>query len=190
MAAKPKPCDVDLSHLLPIHLQPKQRQTCELIEATGPNVPTVIGFGGSRGGSKSGSIRRIILKRRLENDCTDGVILRRVLGDLRDNHIREMFRDYPSLLPLYHVQQTEIHLPNDSRILFRYAETEDDIKRKFWGPGYYDIFVDQAEQFTGGELRTLGMAVRHPGAPQNAPKLGLFFNPGGIGFDYLRRVFW
>lgn len=190
MPSKPKPESVDISSIYPIAFQPKQRQLLEMVEATGIDVPTTIGFGGPRGGGKSGAARRAMLKRRLDNPMTDGVILRRVLQDLRDNQIYQMWKDFPVLEDLFHGQTTELRLANGSKIMFRYAETTDDVKRKFWGPEYFDIFVDQAEQFTEEELRMIALAARNPDAATNAPKTVLFLNPGGIGSQYLRRVFW
>jgi phage terminase large subunit len=188
MPAKSKERSID--RILPIHFQPKQNELRQMVKATGFDAPTILGFGGPRGGGKSGGARRVMVERRLEMPGTDGVILRRVLQDLRDNQIYQFWKEWPELEDYYHGQTTEIRFPNDSKIMFRYAETLDDVKRKFWGPEYYDIFVDQAEQFTEEELRMIALAARHPNAPTNDPKTVFFINPGGVGAQYLRRVLW
>ena len=45
-----------------VHLQPKQELLYDLITATGPDVPTIIGGGGAKGGGKSRGTRSIILQ--------------------------------------------------------------------------------------------------------------------------------
>lgn len=192
MPAKPKPSYVNLDHLLPIHLQPKQQHLYEMLEATGMQVPTVIGWGGSKGGGKSAGIRRLMLSRRLAHPGTVGVIVRRVFEDIKDNHIEPFFRDFPSLQQLYKTVPKDLTLPNDSVIQFRFAETMDDVVRKFNGKEYYDVMVDQAEQFIAGELRMLTLAARWPGVEPGSAKISLYFNPGpgAVGLGELRRIFF
>lgn len=170
-------------------LQPKQLELARLIHATGQDVPTWIAYGGSRGGGKSAAIRRIMLERRARYPGTVGLIVRRVFDDVKKNHIDPFFRDYPGL-KRYYTERNGITLPNGSTIVFGYAETAAEVSRKFWGPEFFDIFVDQAEQFSGEELLTIKTANRWPNVAPGTCKLGLFFNPGGVGTEFLRRVFW
>lgn len=115
------------------------------------------------------------------------MILRRVWDDVLKNHVEKFKQDFPELAPLY--ANKEITLPNGSKIIFMAAETEADVERKFFGPEYMDIFVDQAEQFSEKELRLIKMAARWPGMGENACKLGLFYNPGGVSMSFLKRIF-
>lgn len=150
------------------------------------------GYGGSRGAAKSGYIRRGMLRRRLEYPGTAGQILRRVWDDVQKNHVDKFFEEFPGLLPYYHVQGHVVTIPTNglpSRLYFDSAETETDVKRKAYGPEYMDIFVDQAEQFTEKELKLLKTSCRWPNTPEHRCKFGLFFNPGGPGAAFLRRVF-
>jgi hypothetical protein len=168
---------------LQIVLQPKQvllRRLCD-----GP--ATWLGYGGSRGGGKSGAIRRIMLLRREKYPETNGVILRRVWDDVLKNHVEKFRSEFPDLAPLY--ANKEVTLPNRSKIMFMAAETPADVERKFFGPEYMDIFVDQGEQFSENELRQIKMSCRWPGQPANACKLGVFYNPGGVSMSFLKRVF-
>src|SRR5208337_2371345 len=75
-----------------------------------------------------------------------------------------------------------------SEIHFNYAESLEDVIRRFRSANYYDIFVDQAEQFSEDELREMRQAVRWPKVPQGTCKLVLSFNMGG-NIDFLRRIF-
>lgn len=173
-------------------LQPKQLELAKFAQASGRDAATVIGYGGALGGGKSGAARRIMIERRYKNPGTRGIIIRRVWSDLRDNHIEPFFREFPELREHYAVGNKEIILPNSggSSIGFLHAETAGDVDRQFAGPEYFDIMVDQAEQFTEAELMKIRSRNRWPGGGQGVCKFFLFFNPGGPGMEYLRRVFW
>ena len=172
-----------------IELQPKQIEIGRLMYKTGPNAATWIGGGGARAGGKSGGLRRIMLDRRQQRPGTAGVILRRIYKDVNENHIQKFVTEFPELNQYWRATDQEYRLPNKSRLCFRYAENQQAVDQSFWGPEWYDIFVDQAEQFTERELTIIKSANRWPGAPVNDCKTGLFFNPGGIGTEFLRRVF-
>lgn len=170
-------------------LQPKQEELGRLFYRRGLDAATVIGGGGARAGGKSGGLRRIMLDRRMSLPGTPGGIMRRVWDDVKKNHVEKYWLEVPGLRKFYSQTDKAIHLPNKSSIYFLFAENQAEVDRKFWGPEYYDLFVDQAEQFNEHELQILKTANRWPDAPIGDCKLGLFFNPGGIGTEYLRRVF-
>lgn len=175
---------------LSLRLQPKQNQLRELIE---DSEASTLGYGGSRGGGKSKAIRDIMLFRRLKYPGTHGLIFRRVYDDLKKNHIDKFFAEYPALFRFYRATDHEVLLPcpdgKVSRIVFAYAETLTEVKRKFHGPEYMDMFIDQAEQLSEEELKIVKTANRWPGMSDRACKFVLFFNPGGIGLSYLKRIF-
>ncbi len=175
--------------LVNLRLQPKQSELLRLCEGSGP---TWLGYGGARGGGKSAAARRVMLIRRITNPGTWGMIFRRVYDDVKRNHIDKFFEEYPQLREHYSVSDHTITIKTegeDSKIVFGYAETEDEVKRKFHGPEYMDIFVDQAEQLSENSLQIIKTANRCPGVSDNACKLVLFFNPGGQGIAFLKRVF-
>lgn len=171
-------------------LQPKQFSLFGLIEKTGFDAATWLGYGGALGGGKSAAIRRIMLARRSMYPNTNGVIIRRVFDDVKKNHIDPFFREYPGLADFYRISDHELTLPNRSKIHFMYAETAAEVERKFTGIEFFDIFVDQAEQFSEPELLTIKTRNRWPGAALGNCKTALFFNPGGCGTEFLRRVFF
>jgi hypothetical protein len=172
-----------------ITLQPKQVELGKLMYSTGPDAPTWIGGGGARAGGKSGGLRRIMLDRRQQRPGTNGAIIRRVYEEVKKNHIDMYMAEFPELRQYYHVGDKEFVLPNGSKIMFMYAENQQEVDRKFWGIELYDIFVDQAEQFSEYELQIIHSCNRWPGTPLGECKTGLFFNPGGVGTEFLRRVF-
>lgn len=172
-----------------MRLQPKQYYIGQLFYKTGADAATWIGGGGSRAGGKSGGLRRIMLDRREFRPKTHGVIVRRTWPDLERNHVQRYFLEYPELRNMWHEGKKKFVLPNGSEIHFMFAENQQEVDQKFWGPEFYDIMVDQAEQFSEQELITIKTCNRWPGAPLGECKTGLFFNPGGTGTEFLRRVF-
>lgn len=170
-------------------LQPKQMDIGKLFYKTGPDAATWIGGGGARAGGKSGGLRRIMLDRRQQRPGTAGCIIRRVWEELRINHVEKYFTECPDLRQFWEEGKHRFKLPNGSTINFMYAENQQEVDRKFWGPEFYDIMVDQAEQFSEQELTTIKTANRAGHTALGECKMGLFFNPGGVGTEFLRRVF-
>lgn len=171
---------------LDITLQPKQGVFDYMLEHSDASH---LGYGGSRGGAKSGCVRRTMLRRRLKYPGTSGQIIRRVWDDVNKNHVIKMWEEFPDLYDFYKAGEHVIELPNKSRIYFDAAETPTDVQRKAFGPEFMDIYVDQAEQFSEEELKQLKTTCRWPNTPINRCKFGMFFNPGGIGAAYLQRIF-
>lgn len=171
---------------LPLSLQPKQGLLDWLYENSRASW---LGYGGSRGGAKSGAIRRIQVRRRMQYPGTAGQIVRRVWDDVQKNHINKMWDDFPELRPLYRAGEHSIVFPNGARLFFDASEGVADVERKAFGPEFMDISVDQAEQFTEKELKQLKTTCRWPGMEEAKCKFGLFFNPGGVGAGFLQRIF-
>lgn len=168
-----------------VPLQPKQRELYRLMENS---TAGYLGFGGSRGGAKSGGGRAVMLLRRLKYPGTRGAIMRRTWDLVRENHVEKYFDQYPFMRDWYHVQEKEIRLPNGSVIAFRYGETRKDIEAMI-GKEYMDLVLDQAEMFSEGEIQTIKSCVRWPGLHRTMCKLVLAYNPGNIGHAFLKRVF-
>jgi hypothetical protein len=188
--------------LIDLSLQPKQMDLLKAMKATGAGVPTIWGWGGAKGAAKSGGLRRIALAMRFLFPGTTGWIVRKIWEDLRLNHVEEYFREWPWLEQHYNVNDKEISIPmtklvNGKRVScppsvlgFRHAESLKKVRQKFAGPQCHDLYVDQAEQFDAEALVIMPTACRWPGAAPGECKTAFFFNPGGPGTEYLRRVFW
>ena len=173
----------------PIILQPKQLHMLAMCEQTGLNVPTILGYGGARGGAKSGFVRRAALSLLWKYENTTAYIIQRTSGDLYDNHISKLQIEFPSLQRYWRAQHNEYRFQKGRRLSFRYADTEDDVIQLSRGPEPTWEFIDQAEQFTERELRALRTGVRNPNVAPGLAKSILTFNPGGVGTAYLRRIF-
>jgi hypothetical protein len=175
---------------LRIILQPKQLALLQALEATGPDIPIRWGWGGARGAAKSGGLRRIAMVLAFTYPQIVVVIIRKHFGDLMENHVEKMLLEYPEFHSRYwHREFKQWVLPNGSRIKLAYGDTAKDIKEFARGPEMTFVFVDQAEQFSEAELVDLTIPNRWPGAEENFAKSCFFFNPGGPGTEFLRRVF-
>lgn len=130
-----------------------------------------------------------MVERRLRLNGTTGFIIRRNYGDLYENIIVKYQQEEPWMDQYYHKGEKEYRFDNGSRIAFKYADTTDEVRQLSRGPEAMDIFVDQAEQFSEQELLWLKTPNRWPSARKNQCKYVLFFNPGGSGTEYLRRIF-
>lgn len=177
---------------LKIRLQPKQG---ELARLWNDRTTTRLGSGGARGGSKSGGARRIIVSRRLEYPNTPGLVLRRTQRKLHESHIVKLFEEAPSLRPWYREQKKELLFPNGSRLVFGSAEHTGDLAN-FYSAEYADIFIDEAQEFSQGELEDLTGSNRCTTNSDITPKMVYSFMPGisdsGLppkGLPYLKRVF-
>jgi len=178
-----------------ILFQPKQERADFLI--SNGNAKTV-GLGGGRGGAKTAGLIRSMIKRRLMLPGTIGVMVMRNYTQIVKFHIVPMLNDFPQLRPYYEISKMRIVFPAGvdsagnvlySTILFMYAENLHDVEIRFKSANFYDVFVDQAEQFDEAELREMKQTVRWKNVPMGACKFVLAFNMGGIGIDFLRKKF-
>lgn len=173
-----------------IELQPKQEELSDLVEN---GLATWIGVGGGRGAAKSTAIDRIMLERRIGHPGTIGAIVMRNYDQVKKYHIDPMLRDFPELNDLYHITESKIVIPMPdgppSEIHFKHAESLVDIERLFRSGNYYDLFVDQAEQYTKEELVELKKVVRWKAVDVGVCKFALAFNMGGTGIDFLEKIF-
>jgi hypothetical protein len=167
-----------------IHLQPKQGLLLDLIEN---HHATRIGVGGGRGAAKSGGADRVALALMMEQPGWVGCIVMRNYDQVRKYHVEAMLRDYPVLEEYYRKTDSKLKIPvagKFSELDFSYAESLEDVKRRFRSANYDVIIVDQAEQFTWEELSEMGLAAR---SKRTTAKVVHLFNMGGIGIQELRN---
>lgn len=165
-------------------LQPKQELLHWYVEESNKKV---IGFGGSRGGSKSAGLDRVQLIRRSRWPGTRGLILRRKYKELKENHIDPFFNDFPHLSKYYNVSDKTLTLPNKSALVFWHAETFKDLK-SLQGASFMDVGVDEATHFSQEELEWLLAVNRQTGIEDGQCKTIYTCNPGDIGHAYIQRI--
>ena len=136
-----------------------------------------------------------MLLRRSENPRTTGLILRRTYPELYKSHIVKMFEEFPVTREWWNEQRKEVSFPNGSRLFFGSAEHEKDMAA-YYSAEFADILVDEAQEFSQGELERLTGSNRCTSNGQILPKMVYTFMPGlseanipPKGLDYLKRVF-
>jgi len=170
---------------LELRLQPKQAGWLHIVNSARHSR---LGLGGSRGGGKSKTIRDVQLERRFRFPKSTGWIFRRTHEELKDNHIKPLFADYPQLGEYWASEDRELRLPGGSTLGFKFAENYADIL-KFRGKQAMDVSVDESNLMREDEMRELAMCCRAPGYPDWQCKLMESFNPGGVGHNRLKRIY-
>lgn len=176
--------DLDLS------LQPKQELLYWLLKDGSEGAPTILGYGGARGGAKSGGAQRCALALAWETPDTFIMIFRVGWSELVENHVDKIIADYPEMEKYWRANKKRFQLPNGSRIAFRYGQSIKEVRAKTRGQEYKYIFVDQAEECTDDMLEQMRTCNRAKGSKETECKMIYLFNPGGPGTEYLRRVFF
>lgn len=165
-----------------ITLQQRQREALQ----TSENIETTL-YGGARGGGKSYLIRAREVKRRLQFANTKGLIVRKTYPELLANHIRPFFKEYPVVKDWYNKSEKTIYWPNGSTTEFSYLRTTDDVYT-YQGREYEDIAVDEITQHEEEVYKTLTASLRTTN-PNIHPSILLTGNPGGIGHQWVKRIF-
>lgn len=174
--------------MIDLGFQPKQQRALD-IALDGP--ASVIGVGGGRGAAKSRLAHQVAITLMIEWPGCSGCIAMRNYDQVRKYHIEPMIRDFPVLDDYYARANAHIKLPvgnATSQLDFSYAESMPDVERRFRSGNYWFIIVDQAEQFTGAEIREMRKACRRKGGGRAV--LILLFNMGGAGIQDLRKWFY
>jgi hypothetical protein len=168
-----------------IALQPKQDRLYDLAE----HSPfTNLGYGGRRGGGKSGGLRRVLISRRLKHAETNGILVRRTYTELYQNHIEPLFREFPYMRDWWVEKHKYLAFPNGSKQYFGYAQHEIDVDKLF-GSDFGDIGVEEAGLFSQRELEKMKGSNRWPRVPEFTAKMFYSFMPGGRSHFYLKRIF-
>lgn len=141
----------------------------------------------------SDAVRKGIVYRRLKYPGSVGVLFRRSLNDLQDNHITPLWSEFPHLRQYYNVQQKTLQIPTSipgvySYILFRHEEIEDKLIEMFQGKNYDDIFVDEASHNSQRALIAMSQSCRTTRTDMKS-KFVLTMNPGGRSHSFIKRIF-
>lgn len=171
-----------MEQTLRITLQPKQREALQVSENT-----EVTFYGGAKGGGKSYLIRARQVKRRLQYPNSKGLIIRKSYPELLANHIRPFFREYPIVKNWYNKSEKTIYWPNGSTTEFSYLRSTDDVYT-YQGREYEDIDIDEITQHTEEVFKILTSSLRTTN-PAIKPSFLLTGNPGGIGHQWVKRMF-
>jgi len=117
----------------------------------------------------------------------NAAIFRKTYPELEANHIRPMFQEHPGLRPFYNESKKLLTLPNGSTIRFAYCEGEKDVARE-QGQEIHDLGIDEVGQWEEGVFRTI-LGSNRSSNPNIKPRCALSANPGGLGHQWLKRLF-
>ncbi len=152
-----------------------------------------IGYGGARGGGKSWAVRNKAVLLCYKYPGIKVLIVRKTYPELWDNHIEPLIKmlkcyqeDPQKRLASYNDQKKFISFPNDSKILFRYCDTDKDADR-FQGIEVDVLFIDEATQQSEARLQKLSACVR--GVNGFPKRVCYTMNPGGEGHHWAKRLF-
>lgn len=163
-------------------LQPKQKLFRETVDRT----PVTL-YGGAKGGGKSKGLRDILLIRRFQYPGTHAGLFRQTYPELEGNHIRPLFKDYPGLREFWNDSKKLLSLPNGSSLQFCHCQGEKDVSL-YQGREFEDLAIDEVGQWPEPLFRTLQGSNRSS-TPGFRPRVLLTANPGGLGHQWLKRVF-
>ncbi len=173
-----------------IVLQPRQLLASAAARlADRPNGPTMIGFGGARGGGKS----YWMLAQMGADDCQRHSGMKFLLLRKVGKAVREGFEDLlPQVLQglryRYIPSRMSLEFPhNGSQIILGHFQNESDIDA-YLGLEYDGIGVEEATTLTLSKLRMIRTTAR-TSKPDWRPRLYFTTNPGGIGHAWFKQMF-
>ena len=144
-----------------------------------------IAYGGARGGGKSWAVRKKATLLALNYAGIKMLILRRTYPELRENHINVLQKELLSIAK-YADQKKMFSFANGSSIKLGYCANESDVLQ-YQGQEYDVIFIDEATQFSEYQYQTLTACMR--GANDFPKRMYLTCNPGGVGHEWVKRLF-
>ncbi|MBP3321673.1 MAG: phage terminase large subunit [Clostridia bacterium] len=144
-----------------------------------------IAYGGARGGGKSWAVRCKAILLALEYSGCRILVLRRTLGELRENHIRPLCLCLEGIAS-FSESKRAFSFANGSQILCGYCAKEKDLQR-YQGQEYDFIFIDEATQMEEYVFSALKGCLR--GTNGYPKRIYLTCNPGGVGHSWVKRLF-
>jgi len=167
---------------LKISLQKKQKLFLKSVQDS-----PITFYGGAKGGGKSKGLRLILLLRRFQYPQSYGALFRRTYPELEGNHIRPMLEEFPELRSYWNESKKLLSLPNGSTLQFCHCSNEADISL-YQGREFHDLAIDEAGQWSESMFRKL-LGSNRSSKPGIQARTLLTGNPGGIGHQWLKRLF-
>lgn len=145
-------------------------------------------YGGARGGGKSWCTQRKPVGGALKYPGIKILILRRRYEDLENSVIDPIIKLVPESVAAYNVQKHLLSFQNGSTIKFGNMDGFGAaVAGKYQGQEYDWVFIEEATQFTEQEFRGIAACCR--GANTIPKRVYLTCNPGGIGHQWVKRIF-
>lgn len=159
---------------------PKQ---LEFFAATEPRVC----YGGAKGGGKTWAVRvKAVLGAMIGYPGIRILIMRAHYPELEENHIRPICAMVPANMASYNSTTKIMSFQNGSYIKFGHW-TGEESELEYNGKEYDWIFIDEATQFSERAYNFLCGCLR--GTTKIPRRMYLTCNPGGIGHNWVKRLF-
>ena len=142
-------------------------------------------YGGARGGGKSWALRRKLVLMALHYDGLKALLIRRSYPELLHNHTLPLRAELGEFAP-YSETRKRFEFPNGSSITLGYCAADADVLR-YQGQEFDVVAVDEATQLSEYQFNALKAALR--GANDFPKRMYLTCNPGGIGHEWVKRLF-
>lgn len=159
-------------------LNPKQKRFCQA-------RTRYVSYGGARGGGKT----HVAMTKAKGGAVTyPGIrilMLRKEYPELEQTIILPMRQTIPPELASYNGTLRMHTFVNGSVIKYGHYDSGGDLE--YQGQAWDWIFMEEATQFTEHEFRVLGACLR--GATKIPRRMYLTCNPGGIGHEWVKRLF-
>ena len=114
------------------------------------------------------------------------LIVRQTLQELRNNHINPLKMMIPRQIATYNTTEKVFTFYNKSTIVFGYCDNDNDVLQ-YQGAEYDVVFIDEATQLKEDWIKQINLVVR---GANGLPKRTYYTcNPGGVGHQYIKRLF-
>ncbi|MBQ4458946.1 MAG: terminase family protein [Clostridia bacterium] len=145
-----------------------------------------IAYGGAKGGGKSWAMRRKFVLLCSRYAGLRALLLRRTFPELEGNHIMPLRAELEGYAK-YSVEKRMFTFPNKSILKLGYCDTEADVFQ-YQGQEYEVIGFEEATQFTEFQMKYIA-ACNRTTRTDFKPRVYYTCNPGGVGHDYIKRLF-
>ena len=143
-------------------------------------------YGGAKAGGKSWAMRTKLIMLAMTYQNLNILMLRRTLRELRENHVVPMLKILDGVAK-FNKSEGVFEFPTGSRILCGYCDSEEDATR-YHGHEYDVMGFEEATQFSERMYRDLILCNR-TSKPGFSPRAYYTCNPGGIGHEWVKRLF-
>ncbi len=144
-----------------------------------------VAYGGARGGGKSWALRRKAALMCAKYPGIRVLIIRRSYPELRENHVLPLRAEIGAIAS-WRESDKSFEFPNSSRIRLGYCDAEADVSR-YQGAEFDVLCIDEATQLTEYQFSALAASVR--GVNAFPKRVYLTCNPGGVGHEWVKRLF-
>ena len=145
-----------------------------------------VAYGGARGGGKSFAMRRKFVLLAMKYRNLKLLLLRRTFAELEGNHIIPLQSELQGIAK-YNSEKRMFIFTTGSMIKLGYCDSDKDVYQ-YMGQEYDVIGFEEATNFTEYQMefiKTCNRTVR----TDFKPRIYYTCNPGGVGHEYIKRLF-